>query len=104
MMAILISKEMSYLMVLKHSFILSLVILLLYFDKYSWLIILTWMLFLCLYHKQIFLYYPIFIFVYFSLLLFASSIIPEAFIYNGILISPLNSTSIDYLLLACSLY
>ena len=87
MMAILISKEMSYLMVIKHSFYLSGVILLLYLDSYSWLIILIWaVVFLCLYQRQIFLYYPIFIFVYFSLLLFASSIIPEAFIYNGILI------------------
>ena len=87
MMAILISKEMSYLMVIKHSFYLSGVILLLYLDSYSWLIILIWaVVFLCLYQRQIFLYYPIFIFVYFSLLLFVSSIIPEAFIYNGILI------------------
>ena len=95
MMAILISKEMSYLMVIKHSFYLSGVILLLYLDSYSWLIILIWaVVFLCLYQRQIFLYYPIFIFVYFSLLLFASSIIPEAFIYNGILISPVNVSSI----------
>ena len=84
MMAILISKEMSYLMVIKHSFYLSGVILLL-----IWAVV-----FLCLYQRQIFLYYPIFIFVYFSLLLFASSIIPEAFIYNGILISPVNVSSI----------
>ena len=95
MMAILISKEMSYLMVIKHSFYLSGVILLLYLDSYSLLIILIWaVVFLCLYQRQIFLYYPIFIFVYFSLLLFASSIIPEAFIYNGILISPVNVSSI----------
>ena len=95
MMAILISKEMSYLMVIKHSFYLSGVILLLYLDSYSWLIILIWaVVFLCLYQRQIFLYYPIFIFVYFSLLLFASSIIPEAFIHNGILISPVNVSSI----------
>ncbi len=94
MMGILLSKEMTYLQVLKHSFILSLGTLLLYVDKYSWIILITWMImFYCLYHKQIFLYYPIFIFIYFSTLFFTSSLIPDAFIYNGILITPLNSTS-----------
>lgn len=95
MMAILLSKEMSYKQVLKYSFYLSGVIVLLYLDKYSWLILVIWaIIFLCLYRRMIFLYYPVFIFVYFSILLFASSIIPEAFIYNGILISPVNISSI----------
>lgn len=94
MMAILLSKEMSYFKVIKHSFYLSGVVILLYLDKYSWLILLIWaVIFLFLYQRQIFLYYPVFIFVYFSLILFASSIIPEAFIYNGILISPVNVSS-----------
>lgn len=94
MMGILLSKEMSYLQVFKHSFLLSLVILLLYIDKYSWIILIIWMIiFYCLYHKQMFLYYPIFIFIYFSILFFTSSLIPEAFIYNGILITPLKSSS-----------
>ena len=94
MMGILLSKEMTYMQVLKHSFILSLGTLLLYVDKYSWIILIVWMImFYYLYHNQIFLYYPIFIFIYFSTLFFTSSLIPEAFIYNGILITPLNTSS-----------
>lgn len=70
MMAILISKEMSYLMVIKHSFYLSGVILLLYLDSYSWLIILIWaVVFLCLYQRQIFLYYPILFCLFFIIII-----------------------------------
>ena len=93
MMGILLSKEMTYLEVLKQSFLLSLVVLLLYVDKYNWLILVVWLvIFYCLFHKQMFLYYPSFIFIYFSILFFACSLIPEAFIYNGILITPLKSS------------
>lgn len=93
MMGILLSKEMTYLEVLKQSFLLSLGVLLLYVDKYNWLILVVWLvIFYCLFHKQMFLYYPSFIFIYFSILFFASSLIPEAFIYNGILITPLKSS------------
>ena len=46
-----------------------------------------------LYHKQIFLYYPIFLFIYFSILYFVSSFIYESFIYNGILIVPVSFSS-----------
>lgn len=94
MMGILLNIEISYLQVLKQSLVLSLVILLLYVDKYSWLILIIWMvIFYCFYHKQTFLYYPIFIFIYFSILFFTSSLIFEAFIYNGILITPLKSSN-----------
>ena len=69
MMGILLSKEMTYLEVLKQSFLLSLVVLLLYVDKYNWLILVVWLvIFYCLFHKQMFLYYPSFIFIYFSIL------------------------------------
>lgn len=95
MMAILLNKEISYLQVIKHSFYLSGVILLLYIDKYNWLILVIWaIIFLCLYQCMVFLYYPVFIFGYFSILFFTSSIIPESFIYNGILISPIDVSSI----------
>ena len=43
MMGILLSKEMTYLEVLKQSFLLSLVVLLLYVDKYNWLILVVWL-------------------------------------------------------------
>lgn len=95
MMAILLCKDLSFRVVIKHSFYLSLVVLLLYIDRISWIILLIWaVIFLCLYQRQLFLYYPVFIFVYFSLLLFVSSIIPEAYIYNGILISPIDVSSV----------
>ena len=88
MMGILLSKEMSYLQVFKHSLFLSVIIFLLYVDKYSWMIFIVWFLiFYLLYKRQIFLYYPVF--VYSSILLFISSLISGAFIYNGILIMPL---------------
>ena len=65
MMGILLCKEMSYLQVLKESFLLSFSILLLYIDSYSWMILIIWLvIFYLLYHKQIFLYYPIFLFIF----------------------------------------
>lgn len=101
MMAILLNKEMSYVQVLKQSLYLSSVILLLYLDKYSWLILVIWaIIFLWLYQRSIFLYYPVFIFAYFSLLFFSSSIIPEAFIYNGLLIMDINVGYIGLLIVS----
>lgn len=95
MMAILLSKEMSYLQVLKYSFYLSSAVLLLYLDRYSWLIFVIWaIVFLCIYRRMFFLYYPVYLFVYFSILLFSSSIILEAIIYNGILIAPISVSNI----------
>ena len=94
MMGILLCKEMSYLQVLKESFLLSFSVLLLYIDSYSWMILIIWLvIFYLLYHKQIFLYYPIFLFIYFSILYFVSSFIYESFIYNGILIVPVSFSS-----------
>ncbi len=91
MMAILLSKEISYFEVVKQSFYLSLVIGLLYVDYHGYLILIIWAVILtCLYQKQVFLYYPVFIFAYFSLVHFCSSLIDQAFIYNGILITPIN--------------
>ncbi|MFQ7174099.1 MAG: hypothetical protein ACLRQF_19805 [Thomasclavelia ramosa] len=55
------------------------------------MILIIWLvIFYLLYHKQIFLYYPIFLFIYFSILYFVSSFIYESFIYNGILIVPVS--------------
>ena len=94
MMGILLCKEMSYLQVLKESFLLSFSVLLLYIDSYSWMILIIWLvIFYLLYHKLIFLYYPIFLFIYFSILYFVSSFIYESFIYNGILIVPVSFSS-----------
>ena len=94
MMGILLCKEMSYLQVLKESFLLSFSVLLLYIDSYSWMILIIWLvIFYLLYQKQIFLYYPVFLFIYFSILYFVSSFIYESFIYNGILIVPLSFSS-----------
>ena len=57
MMGILLCKEMSYLQVLKESFLLSFSVLLLYIDSYSWMILIIWLvIFYLLYQKQIFLY------------------------------------------------
>lgn len=94
MMGILLCKEMSYLQVLKESFLLSFSVLLLYIDSYSWMILIMWVIiFYFLYHKQIFLYYPVFLFIYFSVLYFISSFINDSFIYNGVLIVPISFSS-----------
>ncbi len=91
MMAILLNKEISYQDVFKQSFYLSIVVLLLYVDQHSYLIFVIWAIILgLLYRKQVFLYYPVFLFGYFSLVHFCSSLIKDAFIYNGILITPID--------------
>lgn len=94
MLGILLSKEFTYITVLKQSVLLSFVTFLLYVDNYSWLILLIWLIiFYLLYRKQIFLFYPVFLFIYFSILYFASSFINESLIYNGILLVPVNFSS-----------
>ena len=90
MMGILLSKEMHYLQVLKNSFFLSMNIFFLYVDKCGGMVFIGWLvIFYLLYRRQIFLYYPVFIFIYFSILVFISSLCQEGFIYNVLLMVPL---------------
>lgn len=94
MLGILLSKELTYFMVLKQAVLLSTVTFLIYVDNYSWLILIIWLIiFYLLYRQQIFLFYPVFLFIYFSILYFVSSFINESLIYNGILLVPVNFSS-----------
>lgn len=100
LMAILLNKEMSMLLVLKQAFFLSGGSLLMFIDQNRYLLLLIWLIIMAvLYQRQIFLFYPVFIFVYFSLLFFLSSLVTNSFIYNGILITELDASKIVFFIL-----
>lgn len=95
MMTILLNIQLSYKKTIGYSFLLNYSIVMLYVDNIYYILLCGWFLtFLYVFKKQVFLYYPIFVFIYYSLLYFMQSLITEAFIYQGILITPISYTNI----------
>lgn len=56
--------------------------------------------FICLYKKQTFLYYPTFIIIYLTLTYFFTNIQNKAFLYNGILMVPMQYSVITAFIIA----
>lgn len=91
MMAILLNVEWQWKKIIGYSCLCNISLLVIYMNQYLYLSFFIWLIvFLIIFKKQIFLYYPIFLIVYFSVLLFVKSLIVESFIYNGVLITPTN--------------
>lgn len=66
----------------------------LYIDNIYYILLFGWFFtFMYIFKKQVFLYYPIFVFIYYSLIYFIQSLITESFIYQGILITPISYTN-----------
>lgn len=94
MMAILLNIEIGYKKVCLYSIITNITFFVLYLDKISYIVCLLWLLiFFILFKRQIFLFYPTFLILYFSILYFIQSMQPNSYIYNGILITPMQYTS-----------
>lgn len=94
-MAILLHIQLSYKKVLVYSILMNYSIVMLYFDTIYYILLIGWFaLFLILFKKQVFLYYPTFIILYYSLLYFIQSLVSQAFIYQGILITPIHYSDI----------
>lgn len=82
--------------IIKDSLLLNISWLTLYVDPISWLIIFIWLvIFFCIFRRQTFLYYPVYLFVYFSLLFFNNTLINDSLIYNGFLITPISYIDIS---------
>lgn len=91
MISLLLNINWSFLKILFLSFLSNISIVLIYIDYLPYISFLYWIvLFLFIFKKQFFLYFPVFLIVYFSILFFINTLIKESFIYNGILITPIS--------------
>lgn len=87
--------------IIKDSLLLNISWIAIFVNPISWLIIIIWLvIFLCIFRKQTFLYYPVYLFVYFSLLFFNNSLINDSLIYNGFLITPISYIDISLFFVA----
>ncbi|MFV0394222.1 MAG: hypothetical protein ACK5LC_07485 [Coprobacillaceae bacterium] len=94
MMTILLNIQLSYKKTILYSILINYSIVMLYVDNIYYILLIGWFLtFLYLFKKQVFLYYPVFVFIYYSLIYFIRSLITESFIYQGILITPISFTN-----------
>lgn len=95
MMTILLNIQMSYKKTIMYSFLINYSIFMLYLDQIYYILLLGWFTTFCyIFRKQVFLYYPVFLFIYYSLIYFIQSLITESFIYQGILITPISYTTL----------
>lgn len=100
MISLLLNINWSFLKILFLSFLSNISVILIYIDYLPYISFLYWIiLFLFIFKKQFFLYFPVFIIVYFSILFFINTLIKESFIYNGILITPLNYKNIAIIMI-----
>lgn len=94
-LAILLNINWSLKKILLYSFLCNISLILIYIDYLPYISLFYWFfVFMLLFRKQIFLYFPAYIIVYFSILLFINTLIENSFIYNGILITPASYTDI----------
>lgn len=101
MLSILLNVNWSLYRILLYSFLCNISLILIYIDYLPYISLLYWgLIFLGLFKKQFFLFFPVFIVVYFSVLLFIHSLIESSFIYNGILITPTSYTDIVVICIA----
>ena len=100
-LSILLNVNWSLYKIILYSFLCNISLILIYIDYLPYISLLYWgLIFLGLFRKQFFLYFPAFIIVYFSVLLFIHSLIESSFIYNGILITPTSYTDIVVICIA----
>ena len=102
MISLLLNINWSFLKILFLSFLSNISIVLIFIDYLPYISFLYWIvLFLFIFKKQFFLYFPVFLIVYFSILFFINTLIKESFIYNGILITPINYKDIVIVVMIC---
>lgn len=90
MMSILLNIELSFKKIGLYSLMLSISIIGLYIDKMTYQLCVIWGIIFCiLFKKQVFLFYPVFLIIYFSQIYFLCAMQKEACIYNGLLLTPL---------------
>lgn len=98
MISILLNVNWSMKRIMMYSFSCNISLILIYIDYIPYMSLLYWLfLFILLFKKQCFLYFPVYLIVYFSILLFINTLIENSFVYNGILITPTHYTDIAFL-------
>lgn len=101
MLSILLNIKWSFKKILFYSFLCNISLILIYIDYLPYISLIYWLiLFILLFKKQFFLYFPVYLVVYFSVLLFINTLIQSSFIYNGILITPTHYTDIAIICVA----
>lgn len=101
MMTILLNIELSFKKIGFYSLILSVSIFGLYIDKMTYVLFIIWgMLFCMIFKKQVFLFYPVFLIIYFSQVYFLCALQKEACVYNGLLLTPSAYSSLVLLCIA----
>lgn len=100
-LSILLNVKWSFKKILLYSFVCNISLILIYIDYLPYISLIYWfILFVLLFKKQFFLYFPAYLVVYFSVLLFINTLIQNSFIYNGILITPTHYTDIAIICVA----
>lgn len=100
-LSILLNVKWSLKKILLYSFVCNISLILIYIDYLPYISLIYWfILFVLLFKKQFFLYFPTYLVVYFSVLLFINTLIENSFIYNGILITPTYYTDIAVICVA----
>ena len=81
MISLLLNIHWSFMKILFLSFLSNISVILIYIDYLPYISFLYWfVLFLFFFKKQFFLYFPVFLIVYFSILFFINTLIKESFI------------------------
>lgn len=89
-MTILLQINPSTKSIIKNTFIFSSTYFFIYLDANLFIVLIGWfILFLIVYQKQLFLYFPTFMILYFTIVYFICSLSPSSFIYNGLLMFPM---------------
>lgn len=100
-LSILLNVRWSFKKILLYSLICNISLILIYIDYLPYISLIYWfIIFVLLFKKQFFLYFPAYLVVYFSVLLFINTLIQSSFIYNGILITPTHYTDIAIICVA----
>lgn len=101
MVAILLNVNWHYKKVCLYSLVTSISYISLYIDRKEYVVFIIWaIVFIFLFKRQVFLFYPVFLVIYFSLVHFMASMQSSSYVYNGLLLSPWQYSNILILCIA----
>lgn len=108
LLCFLLNQRMLIKELLKYVFVYNISVVFLFIDFFEWFYFLyTFVLTVCFFRQLTYIYYPIFIFIYISLLSFFSMIIPDSTIFQCILIVEglnLSSAVVIAMIVVCLCY
>lgn len=100
-LTIILNINLDYKRLLLYSLLTNISLIVLYIDASNYILLVSWLIvFSILFKKQVFLFYPSFLFIYFSLIRCISSLVQESYIYSGILIIPISYTNLSIMIIS----